>query len=95
MNTHPAWTRLLEAARRRQATRADQAAEAPFGFATRLAAEARRLRAADQRLALWQRAAWRGALASAAVCLAVFASHWSPSPTEPLLLPPAIEVPLP
>ena len=90
---HPAWGRLVRAARPHRQARAAAGAEAPFGFSTRVAALWRETCEAERRLALWQRLSWRAAACSAALCALVAVSQWTAAPSAPLLQPPALPFP--
>jgi hypothetical protein len=93
MNHSNLWERLIAEARAIRLTRDREADDsAPFGFATRVLARVREVRETERRLALWQRVAWRSALASLVVCGAVFLSQRGARSTgDELIVPPAIE----
>ena len=64
--------RLIAAARKARAPQAAPPADAPFGFATRVAARWADARGRASHGELWERFCWWGASVSVAVCLAAF-----------------------
>ncbi len=94
-NDTSAWTRVASharTARTARTARPEPDAAAPFGFATRLAAQWAAVRESERRLALWQRLSWRAALASLALGAAVVLTQRTPQ-RGPLLEAPAIPLP--
>jgi hypothetical protein len=89
----PIWSRLAGAARARlRATAADEDTS-PLGFSTRVAAAWREARESDRRLELWQRVSWRGALASAVLCLGVALTQRQAGDDRVMIEAPDLEFP--
>lgn len=89
------WSRLTAAARAAREAQPVEEETAPYGFATQVIARWQEMRAAEQRLALWQRVSWRVAFASLAAYGVLALSPVGKSASRGLLEPPPLPWPSP